>query len=135
MGNSVTSLETSSLSPIGIVANRSIQPGRSSLIDAFDSNVSMLTNYTLGSIGGSGNKKESNFSGNKNNSSNSFDEGEALTGSSNSGTNKFRKTDNSTTRLGSALKLILIIMILLIIIAVIWALVKKYKDKSKKSHE
>ena len=135
MGNSVTSLETSSLSPIGIVANRSIQPGRSSLIDAVDSNVSMLTNYTLGSIGGSGNKKESNFSGNKNNSSNSFDEGEALTGSSNSGTNKFRKTDNSTTRLGSALKLILIIMILLIIIAVIWALVKKYKDKSKKSHE
>ena len=135
MGNSVTSLETSSLSPIGIVANRSIQPGRSSLIDAVDSNVSMLTNYTLGSIGGSGNKKESNFSGNKNNSSNSFDEGEALTGSSNSGTNKFRKTDNSTTCLGSALKLILIIMILLIIIAVIWALVKKYKDKSKKSHE
>ena len=135
MGNSVTSLETSSLSPIGIVANRSIQPGRSSLIDAVDSNVSMLTNYTLGSIGGSGNKKESNFSGNKNNSSNSFDEGEALTGSSNSGTNKFRKTDNSTTRLGSALKLILIIMILLIIIAVIWALVKKYKDKSKQSHE
>lgn len=135
MGNSVTSLETSSLSPIGIVANRSIQPGRSSLIDAVDSNVSMLTNYTLGSIGGSGNKKESNFSGNKNNSSNSFDEGEALTGSPNSGTNKFRKTDNSTTRLGSALKLILIIMILLIIIAVIWALVKKYKDKSKKSHE
>ena len=135
MGNSVTSLETSSLSPIGIVANRSIQPGRSSLIDAVDSNVSRLTNYTLGSIGGSGNKKESNFSGNKNNSSNSFDEGEALTGSSNSGTNKFRKTDNSTTRLGSALKLILIIMILLIIIAVIWALVKKYKDKSKKSHE
>ena len=135
MGNSVTSLETSSLSPIGIVANRSIQPGRSSLIDAVDSNVSMLTNYTLGSIGGSGNKKESNFSGSKNNSSNTFDEGEALTGGSNSGTNKFRKTDNSTTRLGSALKLILIIMILLIIIAVIWALVKKYKDKSKKSHE
>lgn len=135
MGNSVTSLETSSLSPIGIVADRSIQPGRSSLIDAVDSNVSMLTNYTLGSIGGSGNKKESNFSGSKNNSSNTFDEGEALTGGSNSGTNKFRKTDNSTTRLGSALKLILIIMILLIIIAVIWALVKKYKDKSKKSHE
>ena len=76
-----------------------------------------------------------NFSGNKNNSSNTFDEGEALTGGSNSGTNKFRKTDNSTTRLGSALKLILIIMILLIIIAVIWALVKKFKDKSKKSKE
>ena len=135
MGNSVTSLETSSLSPIGIVADRSIQPGRSSLIDAIDSNVSMLTNYTLGSIGGSGNKKESNYSGNKNNSSTSFDEGEALTDNSDSGTNKFRKTDNSTTRLGSALKLILIIMILLIIIAVIWALVKKYKDKSKKSQE
>lgn len=135
MGNSVTSLETSSLSPIGIVADRSIQPGRSSLIDAIDSNVSMLTNYSLGSIGGSGNKKESNYSGNKNNSSTSFDEGEAVTGNSNSGTNKFRKTDNSTTRLGSALKLILIIMILLILIAAIWALVKKYKDKSKKSQE
>lgn len=133
MGNSVTSIETSSLSPIGIVADRSIQPGRSSLIDAIDSNVSMLTNYTLGSLSGSGNKKESNYSGNKNNISNSFDEGEALTGGSNSTANKFRKTDNSTTRLGSALKLILIIMILLIIIAIVWALVKKYKDKSKKS--
>ena len=72
IGNSVTSLETSSLSPIGIVADRSIQPGRSSLIDAVDSNVSMLTNYTLGSLSGSGNKKESNYSGNKNNSSISF---------------------------------------------------------------
>lgn len=132
IGNSVTSLETSSLSPIGIVADRSVQPGRSSLIDAIDSNVSMLTNYTLGNISGSGNKKESNFSGNKNNSSNSFDEGEALTSGSDSTANKFRKTDNSTTRLGSALKLILIIMILLIIIAIIWALVKKFKDKSKK---
>ena len=135
MGNSVTSLETSSLSPIGIIADRSIQPGRSSLIDAIDSNVSMLTNYTLGNIGGSGNKKESNFSGSKNNSSNTFDEGEPLTGGSGSETNKFRKTDNSTTRLGSALKLILIIMILLILIAAIWALVKKYKDKSKKRKE
>lgn len=133
IGNSVTSLETSSLSPIGIVADRSIQPGRSSLIDAVDSNVSMLTNYTLGSLSGSGNKKESNYSGNKNNSSNSFDEGEALTGGSNSTANKFRKTDNSTTRLGSALKLILIIMILLILIAAIWAIVKKYRDKSKKA--
>ena len=133
IGNSVTSLETSSLSPIGIVADRSIQPGRSSLIDAVDSNVSMLTNYTLGSLSGSGNKKESNYSGNKNDSSNSFDEGEALTGGSNSTANKFRKTDNSTTRLGSALKLILIIMILLILIAAIWAIVKKYRDKSKKA--
>lgn len=135
IGNSVTSLETSSLSPIGIIADRSIQPGRSSLIDAVDSNVSMLTNYALGSLSGSGNKKESNYSGSKNDSSASFDEGEASTENAGAGVSKFRKTDNSTTRLGSALKLILIIMILLIIIAAIWALVKKYKEKSKKSQE
>ncbi len=126
MSNNTTSLETSSFSPMGIVARRSSVPGRSSLIDSLDANLSTLTDYTLTSLSGS--SENSGTDSNKvevNNTDqmvdqelNSADQQEEF------------KTENiGTTQLGSALKLVLILIIIGIIIAGIYVFIKNRKNK------
>lgn len=132
MSGGVTSLETSSFSPIGIVANRSLQPGRSSLIDAADANISAITDYTLNSLSGnsSDSNEGNNYSVTSNNQNDSDDE--YLESDSSDDTQNEKFVDNSRTTLGSALKLILIIMIIGIIAAIVFVFISKRKNKSDK---
>ena len=126
MSNNVTSLETSSFSPMGIVAKRSNLPGRSSLIDSLDANLSVLTDYTLNSL--SGNSKNSNNNSDKVTLNNSNQSGNQELDSEN-GQEKSDSQNIGNTRLGSALKLVLILVILGIIATGIYVFMKNRKNK------
>ena len=126
MSNNVTSLETSSFSPMGIVAKRSNLPGRSSLIDSLDANLSVLTDYTLNSL--SGNSKNSNNNSDKVTLNNSNQSGNQELDSEN-GQEKSDNQNIGNTRLGSALKLVLILVILGIIATGIYVFMKNRKNK------
>lgn len=133
MKGGITSFETFSLSPVGIVANRSLQKGRSSLIDAIDANISMLTDYEFTPLSSSGSSGSSNSSSNKNSSSgnnmNSFnDESEE-----NEVESKY--VDKSRTPLGSALKLVLILTSLAVIGVIIFVFAKKYKEMKENKNK
>lgn len=124
-----TSMETSALSPLGIIANRTSEPGRSSLIDAIDANLSYLTDYTLNALTGKSNNSDDKIS-DLNHSERSDNQEENIE----SKPEEHKVIDNSKMILGSALKLILILMIIGIIFAIIFALWKRYKnDKNNKS--
>jgi len=128
-----SSLEVSSFSPLGIVANRSIQPGRSSLIDATDANLSALTDYALTALSGSsrGNSDGLNsLEGPRDESERSDVNEETNAPAKTENTNK--NVDNSVTPLGSALKLVLVIMIIGIILAIILTFVNKHKNTDEK---
>ncbi len=130
-----SSLEVSSFSPLGIVANRSIQPGRSSLIDAADANLSTLTDYALTALSGSSRGN----SDNSNSLRKSQDENEGLAVDeemkSPAETESNKNVDNSVTPLGSALKLVLIIMIIGIILAIAFTFVNKRKNSNDKNRD
>ncbi len=133
MSGGTTSLETFSFSPLGIVANRSVQPGRSSLIDAADANISALTDYTLNSLSGNPTDSNNNLLTTSNNRENSEDQSQETSGeSSNDGTENEKFVDHSQTSLGSALKLVLIVMIIGIIGAVVFVFMSNRKNKEHK---
>ena len=133
MKGGITSFETFSLSPVGIVANRSLQKGRSSLIDAIDANISMLTNYEstpLSSSGSSGNSNNSSSksSSNGNNMTSFNDDTEE-----NESEGKY--VDKSRTPLGSALKLVLILTSFAVIGVIVFVFVKKYREMKENKNK
>lgn len=130
MTSATTTMETSSLSPVGIIANRSSAPGRSSLIDAIDANLSYLTDYTLTALTG----KPKDSDGRPLDSS-SYSDSDIQSDNTESEDNDYKVVDNSKKVLGSALKLILILMIIAIILAIIFALLKRKKENDNRNSD
>ena len=132
MSGGTTSLETSSFSPLGIVANRSVQPGRSSLIDAADANISALTDYTLNSLSGNPSNSNDNLVTISNNKESSGNQAQEIADENSNGTEDEKFVDHGQTSLGSALKLVLIVMIIGIIGAIVFVFMSNHKNKENK---
>ncbi len=128
-GNKV-SFETSSFSAMGIIANRSSTPGRSSLLDAMDANVQMIKDYALGTS-----NSKSSDGGNSGNTVFNDDSDDDNIGNTEEGNinDKFKSKNNIVTAQGSALRLILILFILLLIGLSLWIIYKKRKEKKEKT--
>lgn len=127
------SFTTESFSPMGIVANRTATPGRSSLLDAADANVEAIMQYALSGLGSgntsaggtgvtgiTGKDSENTDSSNKNTSGN-IDE-------------KFKSANNKVSAQASAIRLLLILMLLILLavmVIIILENVRKKKTKKK----
>lgn len=133
INGNVSVFQTDSFSPMGIVANRSSTPGRSSLLDAADANADAISRFAAEAFGNNG--------GTISRSSDS-DNGEGISGSSGesdiesdnmSGNidEKFRSRNNKVNAMSSALRLILVLMVLALIGTIIYLLINRKKDNSE----
>ncbi|MBP3320292.1 MAG: hypothetical protein J6K87_01415, partial [Clostridia bacterium] len=123
-------METNSLSPVGIIANRTNERGRSSLIDSLDANINKLTDYTMNLFAQKDNSENSDKQ-NPDTDINDSEEQEIEVDNS-----FFDNIENSNTQgnigktqIGSALKLVLILLIILIIITGILIFIKNKNNK------
>lgn len=119
----VTTFETDSFSPMGIVANRSNTPGRSSLLDAADANLDAISNFAASVFGNNTNKVTRSGADDGNN-----DIGDSDDDIQGNIDEKFRSRNNKTTILGSALRLILVLMVLILIGLMIYLFMKRRKE-------
>lgn len=126
--------ETTSFSPMGIIANRSSTPGRSSLLDAVDANVDLIKDYALSNLGGNSSSKSNSIG------TAVFDDtgaGNDLEVGSNDNTvegnisEKYKSRNNRVTFQGSALRLILVLMIIVLISLSLWIFYKQRKQRKK----
>lgn len=123
--NGYSSMETSSLSPMGIIAKRTNQSGRSSLIDALGEDLQTIADYTLNTLTG---KKEDPDENSLSSLLDQDDSQEKVEEYQRENTD----TDNiGQTQLGSALKLVLILLIILIIITGVLIFIKNRKDSNQ----
>lgn len=132
-GSDKVSFTTGSFSPMGVVANRSSTPGRSSLLDTWDANVQAIKEYALSNMNSGGSKNENTSTGADNlpdDGSSSEENGDG-TGNINE---KFKSRNNPVTPRGSAIRLLLVLLILIllsIIIIIIIENMKKIKENKK----
>ncbi len=123
--NGYSSMETNSLSPMGIIAKRTNQSGRSSLIDSLGEDLQTIADYTLNTLTG---KKENSDENNLSYLLDQDDSQEEVEEYQRENTN----TDNiGQTQIGSALKLVLILLIILIILTGVLIFIKNRKDSNK----
>lgn len=129
INNETTTFETDSFSPMGIVANRSSTPGRSSLLDAADANLDAISNFAASLFGNDANRvtRSGSLDGDNNNGLGG-DSGEGDDASGNID-EKFKSRNNKVTATSSALRLILVLMILILIGLMIYLFMKRKKDK------
>ena len=127
--------ETDSFGPMGIVANRSSTPGRSSLLDAADANLDAISQFAASAFGND-TKKVYNTSSQSDLGVASENDLDAADGDDASGNidEKFRSRNNRVTAMGSALRLILVLMIILLIVSLIVFFVRRQKEKEEKSN-
>lgn len=123
-------METNSLSPVGIIANRTNERGRSSLIDSLDANINKITDYTMNLFAQKDNSENSEKQNPDTDINNSEEQAIEVDNSF------FDNIENSNTQgnigktqIGSALKLVLILLIILIIITGILIFIKNKNNK------
>ena len=120
-----TVFQTDSFSPMGIVANRSSTPGRSSLLDAADANLDAISNFAASVFGNNTNRVTRSDSDRGDSSDLSGNSDDDMSGNIDE---KFRSRNNKTTALSSALRLVLVLMILILIGLMIYFFMKRRKD-------
>lgn len=125
--------ETTSFSPMGIIANRSSTPGRSSLLDAVDANVDLIKDYALSNLGGNSSSKSNSLGTtvfNDIDSGNDLESGSDDTVEGNI-SEKYKSRNNRVTFQGSALRLILVLMIIVLISLALWIFYKQRRQRKK----
>ncbi|MDO4199596.1 MAG: hypothetical protein Q4D57_02400 [Clostridia bacterium] len=133
INSDITTFQTDSFSPMGIVANRSSTPGRSSLLDAADANLDAISNFAASVFGNDTNKVTRSGSDRDNYNDLGGDSGnDEMSGNIDE---KFRSRNNKTTAVSSALRLALVLMILILIGLMIYFFIKNRKDKKKSGEE
>lgn len=129
LGNDQVTFTTDSFSPMGVVANRTSTPGRSSLLDTWDANVQAIKDYALSNANSGNSKNENSASSSEYVSDNdSSEDNDGNTGNIN---DKFKSRNNPVTPRGSAIRLLLVLLILIllsIIIIIIIENMKKIKE-------
>lgn len=133
LGSDQVSFTTDSFSPMGIVANRTSTPGRSSLLDTWDANVQAIKDYALSNTNSSGSRNENSASSSEyiSDDDSSSEDNDGNTGNI---SEKFKSRNNPVTPRGSAIRLLLVLLILIllsIIIIIIIENMKKNKDVKK----
>ena len=132
VGSDQVSFTTDSFSPMGVVANRTSTPGRSSLLDTWDANIQAIKDYALSNTNSSGSRDE-NFASSSEYISDDDSSGEN-DGNTGNISEKFKSRNNPVTPRGSAIRLLLVLLILIllsIIIIIIIENMKKNKDVKK----
>lgn len=125
--------ETTSFSPMGIIANRSSTPGRSSLLDAVDANVDLIKDYALSNLGGNSSSKSNSLGTtvfNDTGSGNDLESGSDDTVEGNI-SEKYKSRNNRVTFQGSALRLILVLMIIVLISLALWIFYNQRRQRKK----
>lgn len=133
LGSDKVSFTTDSFSPMGVVANRTSTPGRSSLLDTWDANVQAIKDYALSNLNSSGSRDENSASSSEYISDNDSSSGDT-DGNTGNISEKFKSRNNPVTPRGSAIRLLLVLLILIllsIIIIIIIENMKKNKDVKK----
>lgn len=133
LGSDKVSFTTDSFSPMGVVANRTSTPGRSSLLDTWDANVQAIKDYALSNLNSSGSRDENSASSSEYISDNDSSSGDT-DGDTGNISEKFKSRNNPVTPRGSAIRLLLVLLILIllsIIIIIIIENMKKNKDVKK----
>ena len=130
--------EATSFSPMGIIANRTVSPGRSSLLDAVDANFKMISNYASSSSdrntsnnGHNSSQEYNDIGGNGDKDSSKFDD-------TNSGGNiseTFKSRNNRVTAQGSAIRLILVLIVAILLAFAIWFIYMSRRRKDDKETE
>ncbi|MBR0423825.1 MAG: hypothetical protein IJJ04_04260 [Clostridia bacterium] len=127
-GSDIVRFTTDSFSPMGVIANRSLAPGRSSLLDAADANVGLIKNYALSTFGSGG-------SGGKNGSNPDIvkDENDLTNLDGNTGniSEKFKSRNNPVTAQGSAIRLALVLMLLILLAIATIIIIEGIKRRKK----
>lgn len=132
-GSDKVSFTTGSFSLMGVVANRSSTPGRSSLLDTWDANVQAIKEYALSNMNSGGSKNENTSTGADNLPDDGYSSEENGDGTGNIN-EKFKSRNNPVTPRGSAIRLLLVLLILIllsIIIIIIIENMKKIKENKK----
>ncbi len=127
INNEITTFQTDSFSPMGIIANRSSTPGRSSLLDAADANLDAISNFAASVFGNNTNRVTGSSSGDGDNNNLVSDSGEGDDVSGNID-EKFKSRNNKITSTSSALRLVLVLMILIFISLMIYFFIKRKKS-------
>ena len=127
INNEITTFQTDSFSPMGIIANRSSTPGRSSLLDAADANLDAISNFAASVFGNNTNRVIGSSSGDGDNNNLVSDSGEGDDVSGNID-EKFKSRNNKITSTSSALRLVLVLMILIFISLMIYLFIKRKKN-------
>lgn len=128
IGSNTVSFTTDSFSPMGIIANRSLAPGRSSLLDAADANVGLIRDYALSTFG-SGTDKDNSYSDvgstDKTSKETNLDD---TTGNI---SEKFKSRNNPVTAQGSAIRLVLVLLLLILLVIAIIIVIEGIKRRRK----
>ncbi len=127
INNEITTFQADSFSPMGIIANRSSTPGRSSLLDAADANLDAISNFAASIFGNNTNRVTGSNSGDGDNNNLVSDSGEGDDVSGNID-EKFKSRNNKMTSTSSALRLVLVLMILIFISLMIYFFIKRKKS-------
>lgn len=127
INNEITTFQADSFSPMGIIANRSSTPGRSSLLDAADANLDAISNFAASIFGNNTNRVTGSSSGDGDNNNLISDSGEGDNVSENID-EKFKSRNNKMTSTSSALRLVLVLMILIFISLMIYFFIKRKKN-------
>lgn len=132
IGSETVRFTTDSFSPMGIIANRSSTPGRSSLLDAADANVGLIRDYALSTFGSgnSGDKGDSYSDININDGSDSTN----LDGTTGNINEKFKSRNNPVTAQGSAVRLALVLMLLILLAIIIIIIIESIKRRKKEKN-
>ena len=132
IGSEIVRFTTDSFSPMGIIANRSSTPGRSSLLDAADANVGLIRDYALSTFGSgnAGNKGDSYSDININDGSDSTN----LDGTTGNINEKFKSRNNPVTAQGSAIRLALVLMLLILLAIIIIIVIEGIKRRKKEKN-
>ena len=129
IGSDIVRFTTDSFSPMGIIANRSLAPGRSSLLDAADANIGLIRDYALSTFGsGGGNNKGDSYSDINLTDANDSTNLDGTTGNINE---KFKSRNNPVTAQGSAIRLALVLMLLILLAIVIIIIIEGIKRRKK----
>ncbi len=125
--------ETSSFSPMGVIAKRSSTPGRSSLLDAVDANVNAIKNFALTSYNSSSSHvspSTDNTVYNDTGTNTSTNTEDLIQGNINE---KFKSKNNEITVEGSALRLTLVLMCIILVTLCVWVVVKNRRQSKSKN--
>ena len=133
IGSDIVRFTTDSFSPMGVIANRSLAPGRSSLLDAADANIGLIRDYALSTFGSSGNNKGDSYSDIDLTDKNT--DGVNLDGSAGNISEKFKSRNNPVTSQGSAIRLALVLMLLILLAIIIIIVIEGIRRRKKEKND
>lgn len=132
--STIITFSTDSFSAMGVIADRSSTPGRSSLLDAVDANVSAIKEYALTNYNSGSSNNSSTSTATNNNPSSSTPTTETTTEETSGNiSSKFKSSSNNVTVEGSALRLILVLMVIILIAVSVWVIIKNRKKINTKN--